>query len=209
MSRVVELVGSRGALSVVHLEGRASFEGTSLELRAALRNDGDRAIYVLDRPFRLDEKSKFVADVHAPYRFVMDGVLRLLLGNPPRPGRETFVPMRPFATKLGPGASRPVAFAISSPVKEYNPYCLERASTRFADVEVRSVELLVQFVTERKDLLVTPGAWPDTFEVHPSGVLGQARTDEWAAATAALPFDIRVARRTDGDFARLTLALTP
>ncbi len=145
------------------LEASVAVDGALL-LRWSLRNDGDRTIYVFDRPMARGPRGERIDDPDAPYRFVRDQRLRVLIGDSPLPRLASVTTHAyPRATPLAPGASLKRSQRIALPAMEHAAYWSLGAIRRhpeatpppFEEAPVAMVDLLVDYVAERPGLAVT------------------------------------------------------
>ena len=198
------------APSSATLTADVTLSGSALEVRARVQNIGRVPIYVLDQLWRPGPDGKPERERDQAYRWLEKDTLRLLVGVPPLPQTRTIrLHLRPFATRVAPGATLDVHVLLPTPVHEYDPYFGDALGTEFTNVTANAVELYVQLVTEGDQVSIEPAQWPeykDRFAVT-AFELGGRHDGELVAATATLrgiP-----AQRRSGEFVRVDPRATP
>jgi hypothetical protein len=193
------------ASSGVRLSAEFAVTDKDLVVAATIRNGGVAPVFVLDSPWRL-EKSQPVSDSNGAYRFESRGTLRLLLGAPPTPSGVTVsVYYDPFATRVDVGKTHELEIVLALPIEEYNPYFpRDPNKARFEDRKASRLELVVQYVTQRSNVVANQAVWTGSrFMVTPVDQLDDTDRGEYLRAASAVPA-IPVRRRI-GPFTRTFL----
>ena len=195
----------------VSFSAEVTASATELAVRARIENKGPSPLYVLNELWRIGPDGKPERDPAHAFRSLEKDTLRLLLGVPPLPPyRSVRLHLKPFATRIAPGATLDLRFGLPEPIHEYNPYFTERADTQLHDVTANAVELFVQVVTEREGVAAQPAGWPwakDLWNVGPVFQLDAPQASEVLGARAELT-GIR-ARRRVGEFERISRRANP
>lgn len=145
------------------LDASVAVDGALL-LRWSLKNEGDRTIFVFDRPVARGARGEPIDDPDAPYRFVRDQRLRVLIGDSPLPRFSSVTTHAyPRATPLAPGASIRRSQRVALPAMEHSAYWSLGAIRKrphaspppFEEARVAMVDLLVDYVADRPGLAAT------------------------------------------------------
>jgi len=149
-------------------QASAEHANGKLLIHFALKNGGDKPLYVFDRPWMLQDAKVAVADPNRAYRFYQNGVLRILLGQAPMPqDRMVAVHYDPHATRLAPHQTVIWNLDFEIPVAEYNVYFDDLTVAKYERQIANSIEITVQYVSEDPGLTVSPSpVIPGAFKVR-------------------------------------------
>jgi hypothetical protein len=171
------------------IEGRVRLEasvdaGQAFTLRWRLQNEGDRKVYVYDRPTSYQPGGKLVDDPDGPYRFLRDDSLRVLIGDAPLPRRASVTThVYPHCTAIEPGNALERVVRIPTPLTEHSAYWTFSAfRKRSPEVQRLGIEgvrfgivhVLLDYVVDQPGLVARPaldGAVDFTYPgvVHAAG----------------------------------------
>lgn len=168
-----------------------------IQLPIVIANKGPRDVYVLHRPWVVDNAGRYAWDPDGVYRFVDHGSLRLLLGpSPVLANMSVNNPQFPHASLLASGGTLTLDLPLKT-LGEYSLFFDDVTATK--PMMVTKCEVIVQYVVLEEGVTVKPSNIdPTAFAVS----TGRSRLRAAYGASVMTPTELQ---RREGVVARPVL----